>query len=161
MRRIVVSLILLGFALFLPRAVMAQTGWTVSSPDNSIQVTISQNTSGGLEFSVTKSGFSVIETSTLGITASSSTYTFFQNLTVLNSSTATINDSYVLPIGKRSTYTNNARELMLGVRNSVGSNASIIFRVYNDGVAYRYTIPTGISSVTAEESTFNLPGSAT
>src|SRR3990167_4163952 len=116
MRRIVVSLILLGFALFLPRAVMAQTGWTVSSPDNSIQVTISQNTSGGLEFSVTKSGFAVVETSALGITASNSTYTFTQNLTVLNSNTVTINETYTLPIGKRSVYTNNARELTIGVR---------------------------------------------
>jgi len=161
MRRIVVSLILLGFALFLPRAVMAQTGWTVSSPDNSIQVTISQNTSGGLEFSVTKSGFAVVETSALGITASNSTYTFTQNLTVLNSNTVTINETYTLPIGKRSVYTNNARELTIGVRNSAGSNANFIFRAYNDGVAYRYSIASGISAVSSEESTFNLPNSAT
>jgi len=145
----------------LPRPILAQSGWNINSPDNSIQVSLTQNTSGELNFTATKNGATVIETSNLGISSPNAAQTFTQNLTVVNSTTLVINEIYTLPIGKRSTYTNQANQLTLTVGNSSGNTLDVMFRAYNDGIAYRYGANSGITQVSSEASTFNLPDTGT
>ncbi|KKS83526.1 MAG: hypothetical protein UV59_C0037G0015 [Candidatus Gottesmanbacteria bacterium GW2011_GWA1_43_11] len=161
MRRIFVTLIFFGIVLLLPRPILAQSGWNINSPDNSIQVSLTQNTSGELNFTATKNGATVIETSNLGISSPNAAQTFTQNLTVVNSTTLVINEIYTLPIGKRSTYTNQANQLTLTVGNSSGNTLDVMFRAYNDGIAYRYGANSGITQVSSEASTFNLPDTGT
>ena len=81
----------------------------------------------------------VINKSPLGLVSETADYT--QNLTYISSEKREINETYTLPSGKTSTYVNNSRELTLHTQTSAGQPFDIIFRVSNDGVAFRYAIP--------------------
>lgn len=72
--------------------------------------------------------------------------------------------TYTIPFGKNNTIRNHFRELTLNLETEAGPvrNFQIIFRAYNDGVAYRYIIPkqkdTAIVEVTDEPGTFQFNG---
>lgn len=131
----------------------AASPWTVSSPDGTITISITQNADGSLNYSVAKSGTPVLEASTLGINTGLAD--FKTGLTFSDSSTNTINESYSVTTGKKSAYTNNCNELSLNFTKN-NQQMSVVLRAYNDGIAYRYYFPTATNVVT-EYSQFNLP----
>src|SRR5689334_19826261 len=113
----------------------ANAQMSVQSPDGKITVTVSLSGQ-KLSYIVEKSGATVMSSSPLGITADVADFT--TGLTFVSSDVTTIDETYTLPSGKRSTYRNNCKELT--VRVSKGAvNMNMIFRAYNDGFAYRYT----------------------
>jgi alpha-glucosidase len=124
---------------------------SVQSPDSKISITVSLNNQ-ELNYSVVKDGSQVISTSRLGINTSIADFT--SGLTLISSDINTINETYNLPSGKKSSYHNNCRELIVRLRkNSV--DIHVIFRAYNDGFAYRYYIPgSGNISISSEASSF-------
>ena len=89
----------------------------------------------------------VINKSPLGLISDAVDYT--QNLTILSVETRQINETYTLPTGKKSTYVNNANELTIHLQTVGGQPFDIVFRVSDDGVAFRYVIPSqdGKSSI--------------
>lgn len=100
----------------------------------------------------------VINKSPLGLISDAVNYS--QNLTLNSVARRDINETYYLPSGKTSTYVNNSRELTLHTQTSAGQPFDIIFRASNDGVAFRYAIPSqnGKTSIiiTDEASAVNL-----
>jgi alpha-glucosidase len=131
--------------------------YAVSSPDSAIQATIDHNTgTGAVSYSVSYSGTTVINSSPLGINTSYEDFT--TGLSYSGNSTTPINENYTLPGRKKATYTNNCNELTLTfTKNS--KQFQIIFRAYNDGIAYRYYIPgSGNLTVNSESSTANFNG---
>ncbi len=63
-------------------------------------------------------------------------------------------------IGKKLQLRNNANELTLNFHNAGNSKLQIIFRAYNDGVAFRYRFPETSNTtfyVTEDKTTFQLP----
>ncbi len=137
----------------LPNNVSAAGPWSVSSPDGSIILTVTQAGDGSLIYSVTKAGTTVIESSTLGINTGLAD--FRTGLAFSSGSSRLINESYNMVSGKKSPYVNYCNELTLNfTKNSRQMN--LIARAYNDGIAYRYNLPTR-TTVAAEYSQFNLP----
>lgn len=133
--------------------VCAAGPWSVSSPDGTITGSITQAADGSLSYAVTKGSSTVIENSSLGINTGLAD--FKTGLTFTNSSLSTINESYSMVAGKKSTYTNHCNELGLNFTKD-GHKMSVFFRAYNDGIAYRYYLPTA-TSVSSEYSQFNMP----
>lgn len=89
----------------------------------------------------------VVNKSPLGLVSDAVDYT--QYLTILSAETRQINETYTLPTGKKSTYVNNANELTIHLQTVGGHPFDIVFRVSDDGVAFRYVIPSqdGKSSI--------------
>lgn len=128
---------------------------TISSPDASITVQFALSSSGGLSYSVTKNGDTILEASAMGITTSLAD--FSSGLTLESTQLITFDQTYTTPQHKSSQYRDyfNQREIVTTKNNQT---MKIYMRVYNDGIAYRYYIPgTGTATISAETSEFNLP----
>jgi alpha-glucosidase len=146
--------------LFFCLTVNAQNTWTVSSPDKKLEVKIASQT-GRLVYSVTYSKNTAIESSPLGIVRDDQQ--FSEKLNFVSKNAATIDESYTLSVGKRLQSRNNANELTLTFENENKDKVLIIFRAYNDGMAYRYHFPKTDNSphkILREESGFALSKNA-
>lgn len=110
---------------------------TISSPDSKIKITVTLNNQ-QLKYNVSKEGNEIVSLSPLGIKTSKED--FSNGLNQISSSTKSINESYSLPSGKKSVYINNYNELTIQLKKN-SSDIQVVFRVYNDGIAYRYNIP--------------------
>ncbi len=144
----------------------AQT-WTVSSPNTELVIeakqdlitTIASNQK-NCYFRVLLSGSAVIDWSPLGLMTSDQN--FVTNLTFVKESPTTVNETYTLPVGKRSTYSNSCNELALTFSNANNRQIVIYLRAYNEAAAFRYELPgTGSAQVTGEVSGFTLPSGST
>ncbi|MGQ8335135.1 glycoside hydrolase family 97 catalytic domain-containing protein [Sunxiuqinia sp. A32] len=141
------------FMLLGGTSAFSQTVYTVKSPDNSIVVSVTLDNQ-QVTYSVTKDGNTVISTSSLGINTSKEDFT--DGLSYVSETKETIDETYTLPSGKKSTYTNHCNVLNLKLSKNT-SEFEIIFRAYDDGVAYRYSIPgTGNVNVYSETSEFAI-----
>lgn len=128
----------------------------VRSPNNRIALTVNVNSSGQAYYSVTRDNKAVINQSVLGIKYGDTEYNTFTR--VSQSRTTVINETYTLPHGKQSTYVNNARELTVTFAKADGDFLRMVFRVYNDAVAFRYTLQDGDGRIqySDEASEFNF-----
>ena len=132
-------------ALFLFFAAdMTATGQiaTLSSPDGKNVVSVEMSDSGELSYAVRRNGQELVGKSKVGFT--SSTTDFTSGLTAKDVSYKDIDVTYTLPVGKRSTYRDNCREATVTLDKD-GKQFDVIFRAYNDGVAFRYEFA-GISA---------------
>lgn len=88
----------------------------------------------------------------------------FDKLTLESSHREEHNNIYTMPLGKNNPIVNHYRELTLQFEPEAGPlrKLDVVFRVYNDGVAYRYILPEekGLDSVaiTDEPGTFRFYG---
>jgi alpha-glucosidase len=133
----------------------AQSAFTVSSPDGNVVATLTHN-GGALSYAVQSRGVAVIGSSNLGINTDRGDFT--SGISLAGNSEAAVNETYTLPAGKRSTYVNRANERTL--RCAKGSQEMhLIFRAYDDGIAFRYVLPgTGNVSISGEASAVGLSG---
>ncbi len=140
-----------------PRQVL--NTYTVSSPDGAVSAVVTHDTvTGTLVYRVTRGGAAVVDTSTLGLNTSIGD--FNNGLTFVARSDSAINESYSLPGRKKATYANQANQMILRFSKG-GQELQLLVRAYNDGFAYRYSIPgSGSLNVNSENSFFNLPDSA-
>ncbi len=120
----------------------AQNQWQVSSPNGNLRATINMDANGYIFYKVdyieNSTATPVIKSSTLGLKRGDITFSF--NLIFENSSTQIIDENYSMISGKQTTLRNHANELTLGfVYNA--KKFVVIFRAYNDGIAFRYYFP--------------------
>lgn len=136
---------------------IAAAQWTVSSPDNSILVSV--RISPSLQYSITKGGTTAVDWSSLGIKLSS--VDLSTGVTFVSIKDSSINETYTVPHGRKTGYVNNCRESALLFEKS-GTRFHIVFRAYNTGAAYRYRIlGTGTATATGEASSFVFPTGST
>lgn len=131
-----------NLGLLLNLNVIAQQNWTLLSPDQNIKVDINL-TIGGLPsytVSIKKAGvFSqVVNNSKLGLLRNDCD--FRDGLTFNSQTTQTIDENYTMLTGKQLLLRNNGNELQLDF-TKCGVTFRIIFRAYNDGIAFRYAFP--------------------
>jgi alpha-glucosidase len=108
--------------------------WTVDSPNREVRATVELDAnSGTVSYQVRSRGVTVIEKSPLGITTSQGDFT--GGMSGAGSTARELQETYVLPVGKRSTYVNHANELALAFRKNERA-LQIRFRTYNDGIAF-------------------------
>ncbi len=124
-----------------------QTSWQIYSPDQRIKVEITQlnnNNKTTLVYDVVvingKNTIQVLEKSPLGIVRKDQS--FAQNLTFISSSKLkVIDEKYNMLIGRQTAFRNHANEIEYIFKNSKGALLKIVFRVYDDGIAFKYVFP--------------------
>ncbi len=111
---------------------------------------------GTVIYSVYSKEKEIIADSPLGIITDLADFT--SGMKLKGNSNQTIDETYTLPQGKVSVYHNNANEQTLKLKKD-GKEMNILFRVYNDGIAFRYSIPGDEQiEITDEISTIFLTG---
>jgi alpha-glucosidase len=130
---------------------------TVSSPDGSIAATLMyEDKQGTLAYRVQSQGREIITASFIGITTDRGD--FRSGMTFLDSSLKAIDDTYTMPQGKVSICRNHANEQALWFSKD-GQKMSVLFRVYNDGVAFSFVFPgVGNIEIYEESSAITLAG---
>ena len=135
------------------------TRTTISSPDGKNIVTVYQESADGtIYYKMVRASNLFIDKSYLGMNTNAGDFTKYLNFKGVTSQT--IDESYTMRTGKFSTIHNNCNEATLSFAASTGQEIDLIFRVYDDGVAYRYYFK-GVTKtdfkVTADNSEFNIP----
>lgn len=134
----------------------------VASPDNHIKVTVKTQPASAVQFKVEyladKDAVEVIPFSPLGL--KTNTHDFSALDLVSESKITLVHDSYDMPAGKRKHCENVGTEKTFRFQNASGKCIDMVFRAYNNGVAFRYVLPEysdGLQSITDELTTYTLP----
>jgi alpha-glucosidase len=130
---------------------------SVSSPDGKITAKIVFDEKAGIaSYTVTGGGAPLIDKSPLGITTDRGDFT--AGMALAGSDQTVVDETYTLPVGKRSTYVDHANELVLKLRKGQ-QELHVRFRAYDDGVAFSYAMPgSGDVQISGEASAFALSG---
>lgn len=114
---------------------------TVTSPDGSIVVTVS-NTADELCYSVERAERAILECSALGYQLKDQE-PVGAGLRVVSADTRTVDEPWVLPWGETQTVRDHFNELSIAFQEA-GPQArtmKVTFRVFDDGLGFRYHIP--------------------
>jgi len=129
----------------------------LTSPDNKIELSF-EIIDGEAFYSINKDDKSVIKKSKLGILLENK-LNIGKNLEIIKVSTSSNNSSWSPDFGEFDEIIDNYKNLDVSLSNGE-INFNIVFRVYNDGVAFKYHVPNqgGITNynVIDEYSEFNL-----
>lgn len=130
------------FFLYLSIVTSGQAQRTIQleSPDKSIVVNVSLSASGEIQYSLQKSGVSVIEPSVLGVMMKG--HDFTQRMKLIRvSKPERITESYQTKNAKKSRIQYQANQWRVSFINGENKKMDIVFRLSNDGAAFRYFFP--------------------
>lgn len=132
---------LTGLLLLVWGQVVCAQNWTIGSPNQQIQVSLSLDTK-ALHYQVDYQNRAIIKPSMLGF-AFKDMPNLQADLKVMQATVLSKNESWQPVWGQRSEINDHFNELTLDLEENSGlkRKLSIIFRAYNDGVAFRYKIP--------------------
>ncbi len=135
---------------------------SIVSPSKDIVLDFKIGTSGKPCYSITYKNKAVISESFLGIKLKAGG-DFISKFSIVNSSATEFNESWHPVLGEQSTIVNNYNELKVALlQTETNKKINIIFRVFNEGVAFRYDFPQqkdlNYFIISDEVSEFNLVG---
>lgn len=115
--------------------------YKVLSPDGKVEVTFTER-KGKIFYSVKKEGKTILADSKLGFILNKDDQ-FSDNFSVIKADTTDFNGSWEQPWGESRLVVNNYRQLKLSLSEKSGKKRllNINFRIYNDGVGFRYEFP--------------------
>ncbi|WP_343692661.1 glycoside hydrolase family 97 catalytic domain-containing protein [Chitinophaga sp.] len=132
---------------------------TVQSPDGNLKVVV--HTGSQPSFSISYKGREVLPVSSLGVIRRDQSFAAGLQLDDV-SEPEVIKDTYQMLTGKRMNCSNTGTQRIFKFSNSNHQHLNIVFRTYNDGVAFRYEFPDhsdSLVNVTGESTTYLLPDS--
>lgn len=124
----------------IPNQLQAQQVAQLQSPDKSIALNLYLSASGEIQYGVKKSGVNVIQPSALGVMMKGHDFTQGLKLATI-SKPEQITDSYQTRNAKKSSILYQANQLVMSFINKEEKKVDIIFRLSNDGLAFRYSFP--------------------
>ena len=154
-----------GFAFVLTTVVSSLTAQNVvvNGPDGKLQVTVSCSEGGEASYSLVYNGKQMLESSPLGLETNLGSFIIGMKLT--GHREKQIDTTYTQSRIKASRIHYRANELVCSFANDKGQKADVTFRVSNNDVAFRYTLPrqgdTGSIVVDGEETGFRFPAGTT
>ena len=163
---------LLMFLMLACKNPSSTTQWDLSSPDGNIRLDIKLAAIDDLGYPADKVRLYyrvkfgkkiILPFSPLGIRRQDQDFIDCL-LFVSRSEVSEIDESYRMLHGKRKQCRNHAHQLTLNFRNQQAAGLQLIFRAYNDGIAFRYRFPQkndSIITVTRELSGFRVPEGTT
>lgn len=114
---------------------------TIISPSKQIQLGFELDSNGKPTYSVKYKNKSVVQSSHLGLRLKDGT-DFTSGFEVENSNQATFDETWQPVLGEQSTIRNHYNELSISLKQKSSSKKmNIIFRVFDEGVAFRYEFP--------------------
>ncbi len=155
-----------GIACLLLTAVMplAAQDVVVKGPDGKLQVTIACPAEGGeASYTVAYNGKQMLEPSPLGL--ETNVGDFAKSMKLTGHKERVIDTVYTQSRIKASKIHYNANELVCSFANAVGQKMDVTFRVSNNDIAFRYTLPRqgerGSVTVNQEATGFRFPQQTT
>ena len=154
-----------GFAFVLTTVVSSLTAQNVvvNGPDGKLQVTVSCSEGGEASYSLVYNGKQMLESSPLGLETNLGS--FIKGMKLTGHREKQIDTTYTQSRIKASRIHYRANELVCSFANDKGQKADVTFRVSNNDVAFRYTLPrqgdTGSIVVDGEETGFRFPAEPT
>lgn len=141
-RKTILQALVAGAALLAvvssPAAEVVPAPLTVSSPDGTIAVQVTAGRP--LKYRVTVDGVPTLNDSRLGLRLRGAE--LGRDVSVVSSATKDNDSTWTNPLGKQREVRDQHRELTLTLReNQADRNFQVIFRVFNDGVGFRYALP--------------------
>ena len=119
----------------------AAKGETVTSPDGNLSVTFSLTAQGVPTYQVDYKGIAVVKPSTLGIELNEEN-SLMDHFRVNKTSTSTFDETWKPVWGEEKEIRNHYNELFVEMEKPEnGRFMNLRFRVYNDGVGFRYEFP--------------------
>ena len=141
----------LAFAALLVATQSCVLAHDVTSPDKQVKVQFELSPRGEPTYAVVRAGQPVLLTSHLGLRLQSADLTRGLRLAAAGESQRVVED-YTLATGKRRNNHYEANERRFALRDKQGRKLDIVFRVSNDGVAFRYETAGG--TVRSEATSF-------
>ncbi len=140
----------------------AEESIAVSSPDG--EITLTFMISGGVPYyQVSRSGRDVIKASKLGF-AFKDAAPLNRDLTIARSRQSSFDETWVQPWGEVKDIRNHYNQLQVQLAETTEAprNMNLVFRVYDDGVGFRYELPAqdhlASVQITDEQTEFKLAG---
>ncbi|MBC7889333.1 MAG: glycoside hydrolase family 97 protein [Ferruginibacter sp.] len=131
-------------------AAQKNKSFTLASPDGKIIVNLEAGTK--MNWSVKHGQDLIIAPSAISLTLAS-TEVLGDNATVISSKNTTVNTVFNTPLYKKKSVMDHYNQLAINCKGDY----SVIFRAYNDGVAYRFfTKKKGEIIISSEEANFNF-----
>ena len=138
---------LLALSLLLVGTAACKKG--LSSPDGSLCVSIDNQV-----LTVSSNGVEAFPEIHLGLVTENTDLDSGLELKKV-SRASKISESYEMLTGKRRLCSNTANEKTLTYRNPQGEELKVIVRVYDDGIAFRYSVPAG-TKVTEDKTSYRV-----
>ncbi|MDP6112818.1 MAG: glycoside hydrolase family 97 N-terminal domain-containing protein, partial [Planctomycetota bacterium] len=133
----------------------AQT-WSVTSPSGNIKTKVSLH-SGKLSYSTVLDGKEILSDASMGIMLKGDDGDLSKGLKLTGQSSAKIDETYAMPIGKRNPCINRANEKTLSLKNAKGREMDLVVRVSDDGIAWRKRLKVpGKTKILREKTAFNV-----
>src|SRR3990167_1837310 len=154
------------FVLLSSAAAHAAPGPRVASPDGTIMVELSTDNDGRPAYAVSRKGQPVISSSRLGFLLLDAPK-FERNIEIVQPRTRTFDETWEQPWGERRLIRNHYNELTVTLKEKAKPFRSfdVVFRVFDDGVGFRYRFPkqSGLEQVKISEelTEFSLARDAT
>lgn len=120
-------------------ALGAASAQALDSPDRRIHVKVELTPGKALTYSVTRDAKPVLLASSLGLQLAGADLS--GNLRMQAASPVkTVRETYTMAVGKKRLNSYRANEQVFPVTNADGKKMDVVFRVSNDGVAFRYVV---------------------
>ena len=154
------------FVLLSSAAAHAAPGPRVASPDGTIVVELATDNDGRPAYAVSRKGQPVIASSRLGFLLLDAPK-FERNIEIVQPRTRTFDETWEQPWGERRFIRNHYNELTVTLKEKAKPFRSfdVVFRVFDDGVGFRYRFPkqSGLEQVKISEelTEFSLARDAT
>ena len=154
--------LVLTIAVFCFTAVHAQNSYALKSPSKEITLQFSLSALGSLQYSLQYKNKSIIRSSSLGLQLADGSLN--NNLLITSVDSSLVNESWKPVWGEVMEIRNNYRQLVVHLKqqNPPARMMDLIFRVFNDGLGFRYYFPVQQNMkhfiVTSELSQFALTG---
>ena len=150
--------------LFALSGPLAAQSVSVNGPDGKLQLTVScPSANGEVSYAVTYNGKQMLESSPLGM--ETNVGDFYRGLQLKEHKVTALDTVYEQSRIKASHIHYRANELLCSFVNGEGKNVQITFRVSNNDVAFRYTLPReqgkGSVTVNSERTGFRFPSQPT
>jgi len=129
-----------GWGIGIMNPLKAQQVAQVQSPDKSIVLNVFLSASGEIQYGIQRSGVDIIQPSALGVMMKGHDFTQGMKL-VTASKPVRVTDSYQTKNAKKSSIFYQANQLVMSFANGEKEKMDIIFRLSNDGAAFRYRFP--------------------
>jgi hypothetical protein len=147
----------------LPTLLFAQKTSSISSPNKSISLKVNVALNGEVSYSIFYKNKVIIEPSNLGFVLNRPAISL-NKFDIVSVDSSTLDETWKPVLGEVSSIRNNYKQLKIKLKdkNKPENLLNIIFRVFDDGVGFRYEFPQESSIkhfiVKDELTTFNLAG---
>jgi hypothetical protein len=134
------SVLLVCLFIAIGNQLQAQQVAQLQSPDKSIELQVSLSATGEIQYSIQRSGDTIMYPSALGLLMQGHDFTRGMKLAG-TSKPEHVTDSYQTRNAKKSSIMYQANQLVLSFVNEEEKKMELIFRLSNDGAAFRYAFP--------------------